>query len=54
MERLPKLSDYDKKRLLECLGCRYFRQCCQTVKEPEDNQDGSCKTKMLFEEDFQP
>lgn len=54
MERVPKLSDFDKKRILECLGCEYFRRCEQTVKEPQDNPDGRCKTKMLFEEGIQP
>lgn len=54
MERLTKLSGYDKRRILECLGCKYFRRCEQTVKEPKDNPDGSCKTKLLFEEGIQP
>lgn len=49
MERLPKLSDFDKKRILECLGCEYFIQCEQTVTEPKDNQNGGCFTKTLFE-----
>lgn len=54
MERLIKLSDFDKKRILECLGCKFYRRCEQTVKEPKDNQDGSCFTKKLFEEGIQP
>ena len=49
MERLTKLSDFDKKRILECLGCKFYRQCEQTVTEPKDNQNGSCFTKTLFE-----
>lgn len=54
MERLSKMSDYNKRRFLECLGCKYFRRCEQTVKEPKDDQDGRCFTKKLFEEGIQP
>lgn len=54
MKRLPKLTDYDKKRILECLGCKYFRRCEQTVETPEDDQYGKCLTKRLFEEGIQP
>lgn len=54
MERFIKLSDYDKKRILECLGCKYFIKCKQTIKEPKDDQDGNCFTKRLFEEGIHP
>lgn len=52
--RVSKLDDYEIKRILECLGCKYFRQCNQSVKNPEDNPDGTCKTKMIFEEGIVP
>lgn len=49
MDRLSKMDDFDKRRILECLGCKYFEMCERTVKEPKDNSDGSCFTKTLFE-----
>lgn len=39
----------DAKRILECLRCEYYCRCEETVQEPEDNPDGSCKTKEEFE-----
>lgn len=50
MYRLPKMDDFNKRRILECFGCKYFEICERTVKEPKDNSDGSCFTKTLFEE----
>lgn len=44
-----KLSEIDKKRLYECAGCDYFDVCIESVPEPMDNPDGSCKTKDEFE-----
>ncbi len=50
MYRLPKMDDFNKRRILECFGCKYFEICERAVKEPKDNSDGSCSTKTLFEE----
>lgn len=39
---------FDPERILECFKCLYFDECYRTVEKPEDNSDGSCKTKEQF------
>lgn len=39
IRKVHDLSNEDKTRLLECT---------ETVEKPEDNDDGSCKTKQRF------
>ena len=38
----------DALRIEECGHCEYFDRCLEEVKEPEDNSDGSCKTKEKY------
>lgn len=38
------------ERILECLTCKYWKVCEQTVAVPEDYPDGSCKTKDSFKD----
>ena len=42
------LSKNDVKRLYECAECDYYERCIDTVQEPSDNPDGTCKTKAEF------
>lgn len=44
-----KLNRDDAIRLYECVGCPYFDRCVEEIEDPEDNLDGSCRTKQLFE-----
>lgn len=43
------LNGYDLKRLVECIRCPYFDRCTKGVSEPEDDSDGTCKTRKKFE-----
>lgn len=36
------------ERIIECLTCKYWKDCKQTVAVPEDYPDGSCMTKDSF------
>ena len=45
-----ELSEIDKKRIYECLGCDWFDVCYETVPEPDGNPDGTCKTKDEFKQ----
>lgn len=42
------LSNEDKDRLLECLYCPFHQECEETIENPVDNDDGSCRTKQQF------
>lgn len=44
-----KLNREDAIRLYECVDCPYFDCCVEEIEYPEDNLDGSCRTKQLFE-----
>lgn len=44
-----KLNREDAIRLYECVSCPYHDRCVEEIDEPEDNLDGSCRTKQLFE-----
>ena len=44
-----KLNREDAIRLYECVDCPYFDRCVEEIENPEDNLDGSCRTKKLFE-----
>lgn len=48
MERYRRLSKSEQDRILECLYCPFYKGCNETIKQPEDNPDGTCKTKMIF------
>lgn len=48
VRQVRKLSNEDKTRLLECIHCPFHEECTETVEKPEDNEDGSCKTKQQF------
>jgi len=39
----------NKERIMECLTCEYAEICYETVEKPEDYEDGTCKTKRIFE-----
>ena len=39
------LNGYDFKRLVECIQCSYFDRCTKDVPKPEDDSDGTCKTR---------
>ena len=43
------LNREDAIRLYECIDCPYFDCCVEEIEKPEDNLDGSCRTKQLFE-----
>lgn len=43
------LNREDAIRLYECVDCPYFDRCVEEIEKPEDNLDGSCRTKQLFE-----
>lgn len=38
----------DKERFMECLRCPYAVRCEREVPNPEEYEDGSCKTLKLF------
>lgn len=38
----------DKQRLLECYSCDYMDECFETIDKPEENVNGTCKTKQNF------
>lgn len=42
------------ERLLECLYCKYWKKCKQTIAVPKDYPDGSCKTKDSFKNMTKP
>lgn len=42
------LSKRNVSRLYECYKCKFLDQCKKTVSEPEDNEDGTCKTRLIF------
>ena len=44
-----KLNREDAIRLYECVDCPYFDCCVEEIEDSEDNLDGSCRTKQLFE-----
>lgn len=46
--KICDLTKEDKLRLLECVQCPFHEECYETVLKPEDNEDGSCKTKQYF------
>ena len=48
IREVRELSNEDKARLLECIHCPFHEECTDTVENPEDNDDGSCKTKQQF------
>lgn len=48
IREICNLSDYDKCRLLECIHCPFNEECHETIENPVDNEDGSCKTKQHF------
>lgn len=48
IQKIIALDRNDLKRLRECVYCEYFGQCHENVENPEDNPDGSCKTKEEF------
>lgn len=35
-------------RILECLYCEYFEYCFTNISDPQDNVDGSCKTREIL------
>ena len=43
------LNEYDFKRLVECIRCPYFDRCMKDVPEPEDDSNGTCKTRKEYE-----
>ncbi len=43
------LNGYDFKRLVECVNCPYFHQCVKEVIDPQEDSDGTCKTRKEFE-----
>lgn len=43
------LNGYDFKRLVECIRCLYFDRCTKDITEPEDDPDGTCKTRKEYE-----
>lgn len=43
------LNREDAIRLYECIDCPYFDCCVEEIEKPENNLDGSCRTKQLFE-----
>lgn len=52
IKAIRALSDEDKDRLLECLYCGFRKECKETIENPIDNDDGSCKTKDEFKLKF--
>lgn len=48
IKAIRSLSDEDKDRLRECLYCAFHEECEETIENPIDNDDGSCKTKQQF------
>ena len=38
----------DEKRLLECYCCVYMDECFKTIDQPEENENGACKSKENF------
>ena len=43
------LNGYDFNRLVECIRCPYFDRCTKDVPKPEDDSDGTCKTRKEYE-----
>lgn len=39
----------DKERLIECCYCEYMKKCFEEVMDPLENEDGTCRTKEIFE-----
>ena len=52
IKAIRALSDEDKDRLRECLYCSFRKECEETIENPIDNDDGSCKTKDEFKLKF--
>ncbi len=48
IQRLPKLEKEDLDRVLECVYCPFYKECEKTIETPEDNLDGTCKTREIF------
>ena len=44
------LNNKDVIRLYECVVCPYYDRCMEEVTDPEDNIDGTCRTKQIFKE----
>lgn len=40
---MKKVSDFRRK--MECMMCRYIGICISGVPDPEEYEDGTCKTK---------
>lgn len=48
MKRYCQLDERDKERLLECLYCPCHKECEISIEIPEDNENGTCKTRGAF------
>lgn len=46
------MSKSDLERVEECLMCDYLDECMETIPNPEENEDGSCKQKEIFKTDI--
>lgn len=42
----------DLKRKMECMMCRYIETCLDTIPDPEEYGDGTCRTKDELKEKF--
>lgn len=40
---------YYASAITECAFCPYYSRCNAEVAEPEDNPDGSCKQRRIYE-----
>lgn len=43
------LNEYDFRRLAECVNCPYFDRCVKEVSDPQEDLDGTCKTRKGYE-----
>lgn len=48
---LETMRKTDEERIEECLMCDYLDECAETIQDPEEYEDGSCKQKEIFKAD---
>lgn len=53
IKELWEMVKYYSTAPFECAFCPYYARCKQEIDEPEDNPDGTCKQKDIYEEEIE-